>query len=102
MKGKDSDLPLVNFAQAHFYIKECSLTVSKFLITTGQPNFQAVKSEIIDLSNSGNQQCPDWVDYPISVYEATGALIGEKAVICGEQLSQAVSGIRKNFKTMIL
>ena len=65
----------VNFAQAHFYIKECSLTVSKFLITSGFDGSNVTKSEIIDLSNSGNQQCPDWVDYSISVYGATSALI---------------------------
>ena len=85
MEGKFSYcfLCCVNFAQAHFYIKECSLTVSKFLITTGSPESQAVKSEILDLSNSGNQQCPLWMDYPINVLGATGALIGEKAIICG-------------------
>ena len=76
----------VNFAQAHFYIKECFLTVTKFLITTGYPPSQTVKSEILDLSNSGNQQCPDWVDYPISVEAASGLLIGEKAIICGGHL----------------
>ena len=31
----------------------------------------------------GNFQCPDWVEYPIDVYYATGGLVGKEAVICG-------------------
>jgi len=35
------------------------------------------------LSDSGNQQCPEWPDYPLEVEGATGGLIGGKAIICG-------------------
>ena len=37
------------------------------------------------MSESVNQQCPEWPDYPalLGVYGATGGLIGGKAIICG-------------------
>ena len=60
-----------------------SLTVTKFLITSGEPRSKAVKSEILDLSDSGNQQCPEWPNYPLEVFGATGGLIGGKVIICG-------------------
>lgn len=41
------------------------------------------KSEILDLSTSGNYQCPDWIDYPISVSKAAGGFLGKNPVICG-------------------
>ena len=62
-----------------------SFTVSKFLITTGfngEGGF-VTKSEIIDLSELGNYQCPDWGDYPIEVGGATGGLLGTIPIICG-------------------
>ena len=60
-----------------------SFTVSKFLITTGWGGGKIVtKSEIIDLSELGNYQCPDWVDYPIEVDGATGGLLGTIPIIC--------------------
>ena len=61
-----------------------SLTVSKFLITTGLGNGDIVtKSEIIDLSEVGKYQCSNWIDYPIDVDQATGGLLGTNAVVCG-------------------
>jgi hypothetical protein len=61
-----------------------SLTVSKFLITTGYAGGAFVtKSEIIDLSEVGKYQCSNWIDYPIDVYDATGGLLGSNAVVCG-------------------
>ena len=59
------------------------LTDSKFLITTGVEdgvNWEdkstddvwhtdhKPRSEIIDMSESGNYICHDWVDYPIAVH----------------------------------
>ena len=38
---------------------------------------------MIDLSELGNYQCFDWVDYPIPVYGATGGLLGSNPVVCG-------------------
>ena len=61
-----------------------SLTVSKFLITTGDGNGGYVtKSEIVDLSEVGKYQCSNWIDYPIQVAYATGGLLGSNAVVCG-------------------
>ena len=60
-------------------------TVSKFLITTGRTGLSGfvTESEMIDLSESGNYQCSNWIDYPIGVQRATGGLVGDLAVICG-------------------
>ena len=66
-----------------FNIKSCSLTVTKFLITSGSPKSKAVKSEVIDLGQSGNKQCPDWPNFPSIVEGATGSLISGKPTICG-------------------
>ena len=41
------------------------------------------KSEIVDLSDKNKFQCPDWVDYPIYGYGATGGLVDQVPVICG-------------------
>ena len=64
-----------------------SLTVSKFLITTGSSTGwngdYITKSNIIDLSISGNYHCPDWIDYPIAVTGASGGLLGKTSIICG-------------------
>jgi hypothetical protein len=61
-----------------------SLTVSKFLITTGLGDGGRVtKSEIIDFSEVGKYQCSNWIDYPIGVDDATGGLLGTNAVVCG-------------------
>ena len=61
-----------------------SLTVSKFLITTGLGGGGDVtKSEIIDFSEVGKYQCSNWIDYPIDVEGATGGLLGTHAVLCG-------------------
>ena len=38
---------------------------------------------MIDLSELGNYDCNDWADYPISVYGATGGLLGTSPIICG-------------------
>ena len=40
-------------------------------------------SEIIDLSCSGYHCCPDWVDYPLDVFGATGGLLEHVPLICG-------------------
>ena len=46
-----------------------------------------LKSEIIDLSELGNYNCPDWVDYPslgvYGVHGATGGLLKSAPVVCG-------------------
>ena len=61
-----------------------SITVSKFLITTGEgDNGKITKSEVIDLSISGNFHCDDWVDYPIGIAYAVGGLLGATPVVCG-------------------
>ena len=56
--------------------------VSKFLITTGWNGDAVTKSELMDLSELGNYQCPDWIDYPIPVASAIGGLLGTRAIIC--------------------
>ena len=38
---------------------------------------------MIDLSEQGNFQCFDWLDYPINVVGAYGGLIGSHPVVCG-------------------
>ena len=43
----------------------------------------ATLSEIIDLSCSGYHRCPDWVDYPLDVFGATGGLLEHVPLICG-------------------
>ena len=58
-----------------------SLTVSKFLITTGYGD--VTKSEIIDFSEVGKYQCSNWIDYPIDVEHTTGGLLGTNIVVCG-------------------
>ena len=40
------------------------------------------KSEIVDLSISGNYHCPYWID-PISTWGATGGLLGTTPIVCG-------------------
>ena len=61
-----------------------SFTVSKFLITTGESDTGTItKSEVIDLSISGNFLCDDWVDYPIGLSYAVGGLLGTTPVVCG-------------------
>ena len=40
------------------------------------------KSEIIDLSISGNYHCPYWIN-PIDTYGSTGGLLGTTPIICG-------------------
>ena len=61
-----------------------SVTVSKFLITTGYGDgFYLTKSEIIDFSEVGKYQCSNWIDYPIGVNHATGGLLGTNIVVCG-------------------
>ena len=37
----------------------------------------------MDLSELGNYQCSDWVDYPITIRGATGGLLGTSPIICG-------------------
>ena len=39
--------------------------------------------EMIDLSISGNYQCPNWVNYPISIHGAIGGLLEGIPIICG-------------------
>ena len=41
------------------------------------------QSEIIDLSLTENNQCSDWIDYPINIRGATGGFLGNIPVICG-------------------
>ena len=48
---------------------------------------------MIDLSISGNYLCPDWVDNPISVWAATGGLLGKIPIICGGYSDASGSGI---------
>ena len=38
---------------------------------------------MIDLSISGNYQCPFWVNYPIAIHEAIGGLLDGIPIICG-------------------
>ena len=39
--------------------------------------------EMIDLSISGNYQCPYWVNYPIAIHGAIGGLLEGIPIICG-------------------
>ena len=41
------------------------------------------QSEIVDLLLTGNNQCSDWIDYPINIRGATGGFLGNIPVICG-------------------
>ena len=65
------------------YASYFSFIDSKFLITTGYETVYTGKSEVIDLSVSGNYECPDWTEYPIYVQGATGGLLGTTPVVCG-------------------
>ena len=56
---------------------------SKFLLTTGWNGDAVSKSEILDLTNEGGNQCPNWIDYPLDVYGATGSLFENTPLICG-------------------
>ena len=65
-----------------------SLAVTKFLIATGRDtNYNPVsKSELIDLSLDDDDQCFNWVDYPLELHVATGGLLGNTPLICGGRL----------------
>ena len=56
---------------------------SKFLLTTGWNGDAVSKSEILDLTKEGGNQCPNWIDYPLDVYGATGSLFENIPLICG-------------------
>ena len=66
-----------------YILKEITFLVSKFLIATGDDGSYSETIEIIDLSISGNYQCPDWVDYPIAVYGTVSGLLEGIPIICG-------------------
>ena len=66
-----------------YILREITFLVSKFLIATGDDGSYSETIEIIDLSISGNYQCPDWVDYPIAVYGTVGGLLEGIPIICG-------------------
>ena len=58
--------------------------VSKFLIVSGTMGGGYDETiEMIDLSISGNYQCPNWVNYPIAIHGATGGLLEGIPIICG-------------------
>ena len=58
--------------------------VSKFLIVSGRIGGAYDESiEMIDLSISGNYQCPNWVNYPIAIFGAIGGLLEGIPIICG-------------------
>ena len=61
------------------------LLVTKFLIATGMDtNDNPVStSELIDLSLDDDDQCFNWMDYPLELYAATGGFLGNTPVICG-------------------
>ena len=46
---------------------------------------------MIDLSISGNYQCPNWVNYPIATLGAIGGLIEGIPIICGGSISAYTS-----------
>ena len=62
-----------------------SLAVTKFLIATGLDTDEhpVSTSELIDLSLNNDDQCFNWVDYPLDVSGATGGLLGNTPLICG-------------------
>ena len=45
-----------------------------------------MSSELIDLSSDDDDQCFNWVDYPLELYAATGGLLGNTPLICGGKL----------------
>ena len=58
--------------------------VSKFLIVSGRIGGAYDETiEMIDLSISGNYQCPNWVNYPIAIFGAIGGLLEGIPIICG-------------------
>ena len=70
-----------------------SLAVTKFLIATGEDtNLNPVTtSELIDLSLDDDDQCFNWVDYPLELFGAYGGLLGNTPLICGgETFSQRI------------
>ena len=61
-----------------------SLTVTKFLIATGENSDDApYHSEIIDLTVKGESHCKNWAEIPKGLLGATGGLIGNTILICG-------------------
>ena len=66
-----------------YVLNEIIFPVSKFLIATGDDGSYSETIEIIDLSISGNYQCPFWVNYPIAIHGAIGGLLEGIPVICG-------------------
>ena len=62
-----------------------SIAVTKFLIATGKDtnNNPVSTSELIDLSLDDDDQCFNWVDYPLELSGATGGLLGNTPLICG-------------------
>ena len=54
------------------------------MVTTGfNRDFFQTTSEIVDLTVKGGNMCNNWPNIPISVYGATGGLIGDTVIICG-------------------
>ena len=54
------------------------------MVTTGlNQDFFQTTSEIVDLTIKGGNKCNNWPNFPISVYGATGGLIGDTVIICG-------------------
>ena len=60
-----------------------SLAVTKFLIAIGYDGNPVSTSELIDLSLDDDDQCFNWVDYPLELDGATGGLLGNTPLICG-------------------
>ena len=46
-------------------------------------------SEIVDLTVKGGNMCNNWPNFPISVFGATGGLIGDTVIICGGEDSDS-------------
>lgn len=53
------------------------------MTTTGFPNAEGIKSEVIDLEHRKND-CQNLLDHPLPVSGSTGNIIeGQSALICG-------------------
>ena len=82
-------------------------TVSKILVSTGDPRDPSVRTEIINLENN-EVNCPDLGDYPLDIHYAVGSYIGSYPVICGggdgsasfNQCYRLVAGVWQEFATM--
>ena len=56
--------------------------IGKILIITGNPYYNGISSEVIDMNNE-NINCQDLIYAPYQIVGGTGGLVKGRALICG-------------------